>query len=214
MRYLDRMQPTGRPVRSKKVTRSRKATAGSIGVDGHDRLGRLVERNYAELRAIADREIAARNLARTVTPTSLVAETVVRLMRQRKVPQTVTHLCGLSTILMGQALTDRVRKSRARKRNGGQKPLPLPEDLQDDRRSTLRSGRDPKAALLRDRLLDALQRLAAEHPREMEVITLRLVLEMPMDRVAKLVGVSIRTAYRDLNEGLMLLKRQLGWDRD
>ena len=205
------------PVKKKPAAARPKAVAGGVGAvvkDSHDRLTRLVERNYAALRAIADREIAARNLARTVTPTSLVAEAVVRLMRQRKVPQTAPHLCGLSTILMGQALADRVRKSRARKRNGGQKPVPLPTDLQHDRRAALRMPQDPKAAVLRDRLLEALQRLAIGHPREMEVITLRLVLEMPMDNVAKLVGISMRTAYRDLNEGLVLLKRYIGWDRD
>ena len=129
MRYADGMELAGRSTKATSAKRTKKATAGSIGVDGRDRLTRLVERNYAALRAIADREIAARNLARTVTPTSLVAETVVRLMRQRKVPHTVPHLCGLSTILMGQALTDRVRKSKARKRNGGRKPVALPEDL-------------------------------------------------------------------------------------
>jgi RNA polymerase sigma factor (sigma-70 family) len=206
-----------KPVKKKPAAARPEAVAGPVGKvaqDSHDRLTGLVERNYAALRAIADREIAARNLARSVTPTSLVAEAVVRLMRQRQVPQTAPHLCGLSTILMGQALADRLRKTRARKRNGGRKPLPLPEDLQQDRRSSLRIPQDPKAAVVRERLLEALQRLAISHPREMEVLTLRLVLEMPMEKSAKLVGISIRTAYRDLNEGLLLLKRHIGWDRD
>jgi RNA polymerase sigma factor (sigma-70 family) len=208
-----RRKAASTPKKKAAATRE-KAVTGTVAKDSHDRLTRLVERNYAALRAIADREIAARNLARSVTPTSLVAEAVVRLMRQKAVPQTAPHLCGLSTILMGQALADRLRKTRARKRNGGRKPLPLPEDLQQDRRSSLRIPQDPKAAVLRERLLEALQRLATSHPREMEIITLRLVLEMPMEKSAKLVGISIRTAYRDLNEGLLLLKRNIGWDRD
>jgi RNA polymerase sigma factor (sigma-70 family) len=209
------MESHGRKKVARKKTPARKsAVAGSLGKQSQDRLTRLVERNYAALRSIADREIAARNLARSVTPTSLVAEAVVRLMRQRNKPQTAPHLCGLSTILMGQALADRVRKSRARKRNGGRKPLPLPAELQDDRRASLRVPQDPRASLLRDRLLEALQELATSHPREMEVITLRLVLEMPMDKVSKLVGISLRTTYRDLNEGLLLLKRHIGWEQD
>lgn len=199
---------------AKKKSRTGKAVAGSIGKDGHDRLTRLVDRNYAALREIADREITARNLARSVSPTSLVAETVVRLMRQRKMPQTAPHLCGLSTILMGQALADRARRARTIKRNPGHKPVQLPSDLQHDRRASLRMSPDPKAAGLRDQLLKALQDLAAGHPREMEVITLRLILEMPMEKVARLVGISTRTAYRDLNEGLLLLKRQIGWGAD
>lgn len=200
-----------------KKSRAAKPVAGSIGKDGgdrHDRLARLVDRNYASLREIADREISARNLARSVSPTSLVAETVVRLMRQRNMPRTAPHLCGLSTILMGQTLADRARRARTIKRNPGHRPVPLPSDLQHDRRASLRMSPDPKAAVLREQLLKALQELAAGHPREMEVITLRLILEMPMEKVARLVGISTRTAYRDLNEGLLLLKRRIGWGAD
>lgn len=203
-----------------KKSRAAKPVAGSIGKEGgyrhdrHDRLARLVDRNYASLREIADREISARNLARSVSPTSLVAETVVRLMRQRNMPRTAPHLCGLSTILMGQTLADRARRARTIKRNPGHRPVPLPSDLQHDRRASLRMSPDPKAAVLRDQLLKALQELAAGHPREMEVITLRLILEMPMEKVARLVGISTRTAYRDLNEGLLLLKRRIGWGAD
>ena len=40
-------------------------------------------------------------------------------------------------------------------------------------------------------------------------MTLHLVAEIPLARVAALVGVSERTAYRDLDEGRRALARKL-----
>lgn len=45
----------------------------------------------------------------------------------------------------------------------------------------------------------------------MELITLRLVLGMPMAKVAALAGMPERSAYRAMHEGLDLLKQELGW---
>ena len=175
-----------------------------------DRLTLLVERNYTELRSIAAREIVTRKLSRTITPSSLVAETVMRLMRQREIPRTSPQLCGLATILMVRALSDRARRSRAKKRSGTAKALALDDQIDGDRR-TGAGGRDDAIPLLHGRLLAGLERLSKRHPREMELITLRLVLGMPMSKVAALAGLPERSAYRALNDGLALLKQELGW---
>ena len=55
-------------------------------------LASLVERNYAALREIAAREIRSRRVCRSISPTSLVGETMVRLMLQRAIPESDTHL--------------------------------------------------------------------------------------------------------------------------
>lgn len=175
-----------------------------------DRLTLLVERNYSELRSIAEREIVTRKLSRTITPSSLVAETVMRLMRQREMPRTSPQLCGLATILMVRALSDRARRSRAKKRSGPAKALQLDDQIDGDRR-TGAGGRDEALPLLHGRLLAGLERLSKRHPREMELITLRLVLGMPMAKVAALAGMPERSAYRAMHEGLDLLKQELGW---
>jgi DNA-directed RNA polymerase specialized sigma24 family protein len=43
----------------------------------------------------------------------------------------------------------------------------------------------------------------------MEVVTLHLVANIPLARTAELVGVSERTAYRDLQDGREALAHQL-----
>lgn len=178
--------------------------------DADGRLTALVERNYGALRTIAHREITARKLARTITPTSLVAETVMRLMRQESLPRSTPQLCGLATILMTRALSDRSRRSRARKRGSARKPIELHEELVRDRRTGARTDQPP-ASKIQDRLLSSLERLSKQHPREMEIITLRLVLGLPMKRVSELLSVPERTAYRELKDGIEILKRDLGW---
>ena len=54
-----------------------------------------------------------------------------------------------------------------------------------------------------------MERVAEELPRAMEVVTLHLVADIPLERTAELVGVSERTAYRDLQEGRKALAREL-----
>ena len=51
--------------------------------------------------------------------------------------------------------------------------------------------------------------LAAEHPREMEVVTLSAVAGIPMERIAELLSVSGATAYRLLDRGRLLLAQRL-----
>jgi DNA-directed RNA polymerase specialized sigma24 family protein len=53
----------------------------------------------------------------------------------------------------------------------------------------------------REALLAAMQDVAETLPRSMEVMTLHLVAGIPLARVAELVGISERTASRDLEEG-------------
>jgi len=43
-----------------------------------------------------------------------------------------------------------------------------------------------------------------------EIVTLHLVLGMSMEQVARLVGTSQRTAFRELREGRVLLARCMG----
>ncbi|MDI9404460.1 MAG: ECF-type sigma factor [Limnohabitans sp.] len=174
----------------------------------------LVERNYASLRKIAQRSISVARAADTISPTSLVAESVIRLMKQRSLPTNSPHLCGLATILMAQAIADRTKLRRAQKRGRGQKPLPIPGDVVVDHRrgrtsasgsaSNERTGTISTAEILRH-----LEVLGASIPRTMEVVTLHLVLGIPLERVAEMLSISERTAYRELLNGRERLAQRL-----
>jgi DNA-directed RNA polymerase specialized sigma24 family protein len=174
----------------------------------------LVERNYATLRRMASREIRSSRQAGTITPTSLVAESVMRLMKQRKLPSTDPHLCGLAAVLMAQALSDRSKLRRARKRGGGIRPESIGSDVHVDRRRGrgVAADADPdlRGRVMRLELLQHMAELSRTHPRMMEIVTLHVVLDMPMPKVAALLGVSVRTAYRELVSGRRKLAEALG----
>ncbi|MBM4100088.1 MAG: DUF134 domain-containing protein [Planctomycetes bacterium] len=165
----------------------------------------LVERNYATLRRMASRAIRLSRLSGTISPTSLVAESVMRLMKQRKMPATDPHLCGLAAVLMAQALSDRSKFRRARKRGGGVQPESLGTDVHVDRRRGRGVAADADPDLpgraMRLELLQHMAELSRTHPRMMEIVTLHVVLDMPMQKVAAMLGVSVRTAYRELTTG-------------
>ena len=173
----------------------------------------LVEKHYSVLRRIAERSIKARTYGAAMSPTSLVAESVMRLLQQREQPMREPHLRGLATVFMARVLADSA-KSRMRQKRGGR----LSRRSTDDPAVILNlvspasspSASDAEAtAVDRDQLLHAMERIAERLPRAMEVVTLHLVANIPLARTAELVGVSERTAYRDLQEGRQALAREL-----
>lgn len=152
-------------------------------------------------------------MCRSISPTSLVGETMVRLMRQRALPESDPHLCGLATILMAKALSDRGRRGRRIKRQPGKPVLNVGDWVTDDRRR-VSAAEARRQREFRGRLLGAMKHLAIAHPREMEIVSLRLILELPPVRVAAMLGVSERTVYRKLDAGLQLIKHELDESKD
>jgi RNA polymerase sigma factor (sigma-70 family) len=174
---------------------------------------KLVEQHYASLRRIAARAIRNRTHPERMSPTSLVAETVLRLMQQREKPKSEDHLRGLATVFMTRVLADASRTRMAQRRGGGKATRSMQDptveiDLSLHARQA--GERTPIRSLVdRDELLRAMEEIAHEHPRPMEIVTLHLVADIPLARVATLVGVSERTAYRDLEEGRRALAQRL-----
>lgn len=178
-------------------------------------LDALVAANYASLHAIAEREIRASRFARSISPSSLVAESMMRLVKQRTLPRTAPHLCGLAAVLMAHALSDRAKLRRAAKRGAGRRPVRLEPDVRSDgrtRKSTVRPDEAAEGAAVRAKLLGHMEALARGRPRMIEIVTLHLVLGMSMEQVARLVGTSQRTAFRELREGRVLLARCMGME--
>lgn len=173
----------------------------------------LVEQHYYALRRIAERSIRSRSYPASMSPTSLVAESVMRLLQQRERPMRESHLRGLATVFMARVLAD-AAKSRLRQKRGGRT---VRRSLTDPAVSVELSVQPPRgvqgtegeSSIDRDELLGAMERVAEALPRAMEVVTLHLVADIPLARTAELVGVSERTAYRDLQEGRKALAREL-----
>ena len=82
----------------------------------------LIAQHHDALRDIAVRTLRAQQEtagfgARAIAPTSLVADTVLRLMDQRELPTKPAHLRGLASIFMTRVIADR-RRARYREQFG------------------------------------------------------------------------------------------------
>lgn len=173
----------------------------------------LIEENYLALRRIAQRTLRDRTAVQKMSPTSLVAEMTLRMLAQRTKPVSIEQFRGLATVFMTRAVADDARHRLRVKRGSGKR-----EASADERESAASSnGRLPAGIanspvdplLVGDPLLRAMEDVARREPRQMEVITLHLVAGIPIERTAQLIGISIRSAYRDLEEGRAALARAL-----
>ena len=181
---------------------------------GEPTLASLLEQHYGTLRMIAAKALRDRASVERMSPTSLVAESVVRLLQQRNKPIDDDHLRGLATVFMARVLADQAKARMRLKRGGGRSPASIeaaeagasvPVD------GDMRRTQAPLRSLIeREALLAAMQDVAEDLPRPMEVMTLHLVAGIPLARVAELVGISERTAFRDLEEGRVALAARMG----
>ena len=177
----------------------------------------LVSQHYEQLKDIAQRTLRAEHEtagfgAAALAPTSLVTETVIRLMDQRDLPANDSHLRGLASVFMTRVIADRRRNRLAAKRDVRMTQR-LDTQAEDELHDTPPDGAStPRADL--ELLERAMIEQAATHPRQMEVVTLHSVAGIPMDRVAAMVGISPATAHRDFAEGRELLARRLRSLRD
>lgn len=168
-------------------------------------LGSLLEEHYAALRRLAARALRNAAYPERMSPTSLVAESMLRLMQQRVQPVSESHLRGLTAIFVARVLTDQAKSRMCLKRGSGREA----QSLDDVPTASDEEPHHEATGFDRTELLNALETLAESMPRQMEILTLHLVADIPLVRVAKLVGVSERTAYRDLDEGRLALVKTL-----
>ena len=170
----------------------------------------LVAEHYPALRDIATRTLRAEHETvgldtAALAPTSLVTETVIRLMGQRELPADDSHLRGLASVFMTRVIADRRRRRLAAKRDAR-----MTFRLDTEAEASLRAeGAGTPARADLEQLERAMVLLAATHPRQMEVVTLHSVAGIAMGRVAQMLGISEATAHRDLDEGRRLLAKQL-----
>lgn len=148
-------------------------------------LEELMERVYGDLQAIARQRL--RRGGATLDPTALVGELYVRLLGQRKLDfRNREQFFALSSLLMRRLLADHARRRRAR---GADLQVTLPAEL-----GAPAAGGTPVDALA---LHQALERLAAEHPREHRVVELRCFGGLGVEEVARILGVATGTIKRD-----------------
>lgn len=148
----------------------------------------LLPHVYAELKAIAQRQMRNERGDHTLQPTALVHEAFLRLVDQSTMDcNGRTHFLCVSAKAMRGVLVDHARARNRLKRGGGVELLSL----------------DDSPVPVRMPLLDlvaldvALSRLAEAHPRQAEVVEMMHFGGLTIEEVAAVFEISRRTVLRD-----------------
>ena len=166
-----------------------------------DPAAQLSERFYAEMRAIAGRLFASEVPGHTLQPTAVVHEACVRILSTSSLPDLPDpERLALAARVLRQVLVDHHRKRSAAKRGGGGVRIELEPDV-------LSSAGESEVDF--GAIHGALERLRGLHPRQAEVVTLRVFGGLTMDAVAAALSVSKRTAEADWTVARAWLRREL-----
>jgi RNA polymerase sigma-70 factor, ECF subfamily len=158
---------------------------------------------YEELRNLALRSFARERPGSTLQPTALVHEAWLRLAQGgSKAWQNQAHFMGACAQVLRQVLIDHARRRTAEKRGGDRRRVTL------DERSAERSC-DALDVLALD---EALNALAAQHPRAARVVELRFFAGLEGEEAARALGVSPRTVDSDWSFARAWLMRSLDAD--
>jgi RNA polymerase sigma factor (TIGR02999 family) len=156
---------------------------------------------YAELRRLAASLTAQRGPGQTLTPTALVHEAYLRLVRgQAGGWQGQRHFFGAAAQAMREILIEQARRKGRLKRGGGGRRVELAEGL-----AWIEPPADDVLALD-----EAIQKLQAEDARLAEIVMLRYYGGLSVEETAAVVGVSVSTLTRDMRYARAWLAGLLG----
>lgn len=170
---------------------------------GGDReaLDRLIPLVYEELRRLAHRRLRQERPDHTLGTTALVHEAYVRLVDvERAGFQNRVHFLAMASRVMRRLLVDHARQRDARKRGGGEKPVPL-----DD---ALHLAADDATRFLE--LDDALTRLESVDERPAALLEQHYFSGLSIEEIAHANDVSRSTVKRDLRFARAWLAAELG----
>jgi RNA polymerase sigma factor (TIGR02999 family) len=156
---------------------------------------------YAELRRLAASLTAQRGPGQTLTPTALVHEAFLRLVKDQDPGwQGRRHFFGAAARAMREILIEQARRKATHKRGGARRRVELAEGL-----AWIEPPADDILALD-----EAIQQLQAEDEQLAEIVMLRYFSGLSMEETAAVVGVSVSTLTRDWRYARAWLAGRLG----
>ncbi len=164
-------------------------------------LGPLFEALYHELRAQARGQMGGL-MGHTLQPTALVNEAFFRIQKAGGAWNDRSHFLLAASRVMRHVLVDHYRRRRSLKRDGHRLDLELNElaEAFSDRASDL-VGLD-----------EALAKLEARDPTMAKTVDLRFFGGVPMEEIAEILGVPLRSLQRNWAITKKWLHGQLGDD--
>jgi RNA polymerase sigma factor (TIGR02999 family) len=155
---------------------------------------------YTELRAVAAQYLHRERKNHTLQPTALVHEAYLKLLGQTRADwQGRAHFLAIASQAMRQILVDHARRRGAAKRGGNRHRIALDGNL------VIESNRDVDLLALED----ALTKLTRLDPRQAQMIELRFFAGLSIAEVAKVIGMSKRSAEREWTMVRAWLRREL-----
>ena len=156
---------------------------------------------YEELRRLAAHKMANEAAGHTLQPTALVHEAWLRLVgNENQKWDGRAHFFGAAAEAMRRILIERARRKRAARHGGDQQRV----DLQE---MDLASPTDDDQLLA---VNEALDKLAAQHKVEAELVKLRYFVGMTNEEAADVLGISPRTAKYYWTHARAWLYREIG----
>lgn len=157
---------------------------------------------YEELRQVARRQIRRESPGHTLSATALVHEVYLRLLQQRQLAagdhESFLSVAGLT---MRRILVDHARARARSKRGGGDRPVPLDEDV------PLLTEAEADEVLAVDL---ALERLAAINERAHRVVELRVFAGLTLVETARALDLSVKSVTRTWITARAWLRREVG----
>jgi RNA polymerase sigma factor (TIGR02999 family) len=174
-----------------------------LGQGDREVLSELAPLLVAELRRIAANHLRDKP-GHTWEPTDLVNELWLRLLEREELCFTNrAHFIGVSAHLMRVMVIDHARQRCARKRKPTTLPPPAANGL-----SALLDLTEGKAAEL-VALDEAIERLAARHPRQAEIVEMRYFGGLTVEETSQALGLSEKTVKREWSAARAWLHREL-----
>jgi RNA polymerase sigma factor (TIGR02999 family) len=167
-------------------------------------VSKLMPLVYDELRRLAASYLRRERPGQTLQATALVHEAYVRLIGERAHNwQNRTHFLAIAALSMRQILVQRARRRKAAKRGGDPARITLDEQV-------LGQPAGDAGTIDLVALDDALERLAAENPRQAKIVELRYFGGLSVEECAAALQISPATVKRDWTVARAWLKRALG----
>lgn len=156
---------------------------------------------YDELRRLAAARMAHEAPNQTLQPTALVHEAWLRLVGNggSQPYANRAHFFAAAAEAMRRILIDRARSKRAARHGGEHKRVDFDE-------AELVAAPAEEQMFLVD---EALDRLAAQNPREAQLVKLRYFVGMTLEEAAQALNISARTADSDWSHAKAWLFREL-----
>lgn len=167
---------------------------------GSPDLDAVFEHVYPELKRLARIHVGRMQPGQTLTPTVLVSEAYVKLVRSDTLEVADRrHFFCCAARAMRHIVIDSIRASVARKRGGDLQAVTLNEEH-------LALARTPQQLLDLDSALDELGRMS---PRQRELVELKFFAGLPMREIATLIELSERSAWREWQRARAFLHAHL-----